>query len=199
MRGTDFTGQQFGRYVVVKEAANAGKNRKWLCQCSCGTLKEVFQNALTTGRVVSCGCFNKQQKTTHALERHPLYPTWRNMINRCANPSDARWEAYGGRGIKVCTAWSTGPAKFIEDMGPRPLGRTLDRVDNDGDYTPENCRWATRAEQHLNRRVTVWVGGKCLTHAAKDKGISLSTVYSRLYRSGWTLDKALNTPVKGRS
>ena len=192
----DLSGKRFGRYTVIKEGVRSGRNRKWVCRCDCGEVKEVFQNALTTGRVVSCGCYNREQKTTHALERHPLYATWRNMVNRCINPSDARWESYGGRGIKVCDRWAKTPANFIEDMGPRPQGTSLDRIDNDGDYTPENCRWATRQEQHLNRRATIWAGNQCLTHAAREKGISLSTVYSRIYRSGWTIEAALNTPVK---
>lgn len=192
---TDLTGQRFGRYTVIKEAITHDKNRKWECRCDCGTIKEVFQNALVIGRVKSCGCFNKDQKTKHGLEKHPLYPTWRNMVNRCTNPNDARWHQYGGRGITVCARWIGSPSNFIEDMGDRPNGASLDRINNDGDYSPENCRWADGAQQHMNRSVTIWVGDKCLTHAAREKGISLSTVYARIHRSGWTIEEALNTPV----
>lgn len=198
MKKKDLSGHRFGRYTVIREVVQRGKNRRWECLCDCGAVKEVFQNALTIGRVVSCGCFNRDQKTTHALERHPLYATWRNMVNRCNNPSDSRWDSYGGRGIKVCDRWLETPANFIEDMGQRPPETSLDRIDNDKGYSPDNCRWATREEQHLNRRATIWAGQQCLTHAAREKGISLSTVYSRIYRGGWTIEAALNTPVKGK-
>lgn len=193
--GIDLTGKRFGRYVVTREAQGTGRNRKWECTCDCGTSKNVFQNALVGGRVVSCGCFNKEQKTVHGLEQHPLYATWRNMINRCTNEKDARWHQYGGRGIKVCDRWLESPANFIEDMGERPEGKSLDRRENDGDYSPDNCRWATGEEQHMNRSVTIKVGNSCLTHAAKEKGMKLSTVYHRIYRGGWSVEEALNTPV----
>jgi len=193
--GVDLSGSRFGRYEVIREVQEAGRNRKWECQCDCGNVKEVFQNALVSGRVVSCGCYNKEQKTVHGLERHYLYPTWINMVNRCTNPKDARWHQYGGRGIKVCDRWLESPANFIEDMGDRPEGKSLDRKNNDGDYTKGNCRWATAEEQHMNRSVTIKVGDSCLTHEAKARGMSLSTVYHRIHRSGWTIEEALNTPV----
>jgi len=128
------------------------------------------------------------------------YPSWRKMKDRCFNPNDTHYDRYGGRGIGVCDKWLSYEG-FMEDMGAGyKKGLTLDRIDNNGDYEPSNCRWATRKEQANNRRNNIlftWDGmKKTMTGWAEHLGVSQSTLSQRYYVYGWSLDKTLNTPVR---
>jgi hypothetical protein len=159
----DIIGQRFGRLVVLGREPNRRDNRTlWLARCDCGAEKVVVGHQLRSGSTTSCGCLHSEDlaernrvNATHGLRNSPLYNTWKNMIDRCVNPKNKRWENYGGRGIAVCDRWSDSVTDFHNDIlaeiGPRPAGKSIDRKDNDGNYEPGNVRWATPKEQRNNR------------------------------------------------
>lgn len=154
MRLIDLTGQNFGSLHVLGRAANRGRHVYWLCACYCGGRTEVKGDHLKAGKIATCGCsrYNSLGQSTERGGRPSRsYKSWQSMVERCLNPNHHAWRYYGGRGITVCMRWRTF-ANFLEDMGERPEGRTLDRIDNDGDYRPGNCRWATVLEQNQNKR-----------------------------------------------
>lgn len=136
---------------------------------------------------------------TKRRDRKKGYGTWDGMKQRCLNPNNSRWKEYGGRGIKVCQHWLDSFENFLKDMGEKPFGLTLDRIDNDGDYTPENCRWATPKEQQRNRADTVLItyngDTKTLYAWADITGIKSCTLYSRYFRK-WTPEKILTYPLQ---
>ena len=149
----DLTGQQFGYLVVIGKSKKKQSNRiHWFAQCSlCGNLTCVAANNLDRHHTISCGCLQPLKASTHGKSDTRIYEVWKNMLARCYNPKDNHYHNYGGRGIKVCDRWHTFET-FYEDMGDPPEGKSIERVENNGNYEPSNCIWATWQEQMHNKR-----------------------------------------------
>lgn len=200
----DLSGRRFGRLVAVKRVRTQSGIYKWACRCDCGSNVEVRIDGLTSGRAKSCGCFKRdrvsQTHETHGLSKHPLYKCWVSMWERCTDPENQSYGNYGGRGIKVCDRWAD-IRNFIADMGPKPKGGSIDRINNNAGYSPDNCRWADRQTQSRNRRTSriIDVGGRemCVSEAGEKYGVGLSNLCRRL-NSGMSVLDAVTKPQQKR-
>lgn len=151
-------GQKFNRLTVIRRSERrASTGILWECKCECGNIAIVDSYKLRTGSTKSCGCHNKEAiaaalyKHGHSSAKTSTYRSWKEMRQRCLNPNNDKWKWYGGRGIKISKSWDSFEV-FLDDMGERPIGKTIDRIDSDGDYCKENCKWSTPKEQALTNR-----------------------------------------------
>lgn len=197
-------GDEFGRLKVEAFVEKNGhRKRVWRCRCRCGTVLDVVGSSLPNSNTNSCGCHHLDKITTHGKsKRCKEYRVWCGMIQRCTNTNNPDWDHYGGRGITVCDEWMVFE-NFYRDMGDcPPWAMSIDRRDNNAGYSPNNCRWATRAEQDRNKRtnrlLTFNGETRCLTEWAEIVGMDPSTLSSRI-RGGMDVESALTTPVRRRS
>lgn len=201
----DITGQRFGRLTALMPVGQtASREWRWSCRCDCGSERIVTGALLRLGRTVSCGCYRDERalavNTKHGKSQTRTFRIWRCMRDRCSNPKNASFNRYGARGISVCPEWATSFATFLADMGECPRGLSIERNDNDGNYEPGNCRWATAQEQQGNTSRTRFIeafGERLpLSEWARRSGISAYTIANRLQR-GLSPTEALTQPLKG--
>jgi len=197
----DYAGIRFGRLVgvsLIKRDMTKENNHIWLFDCDCGSQKQARIKSVRSGSTTSCGCVFREmvikRNQTHGMSKNRAYRVWKDMRARCNNPNNTDFHLYGGRGISVCERWNDFSA-FLCDMGERPDGMSIDRINVDGDYTPENCRWAdakTQANNKRNNVVVEYCGEKLTLQEWEEKtGIKRETIQYRL-KAGWSLDDALN-------
>ena len=191
----DLTGMKFNRLSVVERSGRNGRGLAlWLCSCECGKSVVVQGAKLRSGHTKSCGCIVGKSSETHGLSRTPTYNSWCAMKQRCNYESGNAYKSYGAKGIKVCERWANSFDDFLADMGERPEGMTLDRIDSSGGYEPGNCRWATKKQQDRNRKSNILVTRDGVTKCVKDwcdeLGLNVDQVYGRI-RWGKTPEEAL--------
>ena len=201
MRALDLVGKRFGRLVVAERLIGARPGvATWRCHCDCGGTKDVISAHLSNGTVSSCGCLVRTHGHSSGGVRTKTYMVWDSMLRRCNNQNHRAYPDYGGRGITVCDRWRDFNS-FLEDMGEKPEGFSLDRIDNSLGYSKENCRWATSREQNRNTRGTRMVTcdgeSRSVIEWSELNGWPHHVIASRL-RAGWSEQRAVSEPWKKR-
>lgn len=199
----DYTGQRIGFVRVLGfHHKDEGWHTWWNCECICGN--KIIRRSEAFTETTNCGCktfgLRFDSSKTHSMSKSRIYKAWSAMVQRCRNPSASAFKDYGGRGIIVCDRWADSFDDFLKDMGPRTTSKhTLERVDNEKGYEPNNCRWATRKEQQRNRRgnriLSINGRSQCISAWAEESGLSVMTLQGRLLR-GWDAAMAISTPIK---
>jgi hypothetical protein len=196
-------GNRYGRWTMLSQPQRVGAYLVSQFECECGTKKVVLLKNIVNGSSTSCGCYNRSirrpGRVTHNKSYTRSYRVYHGMIDRCYNRKNPAYDRYGGRGITVCERWLTAFEHFFEDMGERPTDLSLERVENDAGYSPDNCRWATLSEQARNKRnnnLIRWQGKtQTLAQWAEETGIPRDTICARL-KKGMTTHAALTTPLR---
>ena len=200
MKSIDLTNQKFGKLTAISRV----KGSKWLCLCECGNTKEIRTNSLTRGSTISCGCYHKEEvakrHTTHNRSKDRLYHEWQYLKRRCYNPGYKYYERYGGRGISVCEEWKNNFVAFKEwaESNGYDDSLTLDRIDYDGNYEPDNCRWVTRKVQQNNRSSNLFftIDGETKTLAQWCEIYKVPHERTRYrVKHGWDIVTALTAPT----
>ncbi len=210
MRKNELARQRFGKLVAVKSYYDKDKKvTLWECKCDCGNTCYVRANRLVHGRTKSCGCLRKdsnlKNKTTHGMAHTRIYNAWHSMKARCYNPTNHNYHRYGGRGISVCDEWKDSFESFYEWATSNGYSDdlTLDRVDNNGNYCPDNCRWVTTKVQNNNREVSINItyNGKTqnLSQWCKELNLPYMRIYQRLVTYGFSFEEAITEPTHLRS
>lgn len=213
MKPLDLTGQRFGRLTAIQRKKSQKGRSMWLCQCDCGNQKVVSSNHLTRGAVKSCGCLNKEiahergelSKIGERTRKHgdfgtKLYGVWAGIKRRCQNPNTKYYADYGGRGIRVCEDWQNyEPFKEWALSQGYHEGMSIERIDVDGDYSPENCKWIPLSEQNRNKRLTVYIEYQGKRYTVKEvaaiTGLKERTIRAR-YERGWSSEQIFSTTSK---
>lgn len=206
IQAEDLTGRRFGRYTVLRRAENyiskSGSHQtRWHCRCDCGNERIVFTQSLKSGHSTSCGCYQKEIATSHGKKNTRLYGIWHNIKWRCYNPKSHEYLRYGGRGITVCDEWRNDFQSFYDWAMANGYedNLSIDRIDNDGNYCPENCRWATAKEQANNRkgnnRITALGVTRTIAEWEKESGISRQAILWRISH-GWSTNDAVSKEVR---
>jgi len=205
----NLSGKTFGRLTALSPDRRNRHGFLWRCECECGNSTVVQGTSLTRGFTLSCGCLQAEVRSrkgkSHAISHghcakkpSTTYNSWAAMKQRCLNKNNSYYKDYGGRGIKVCDRWIDSFKVFLEDMGERPSGKTLDRINTNDDYYKENCRWATAIIQARNRREgKIFFNGENLTLSewAERTGVPSGVLSSRLNAGGWSVERSLTTPI----
>lgn len=196
-------GQVFGSWTAIKE-----ENRRALCVCECGNSRTVASKSLWSGKSKNCGCKrseklilrNRKSVMGGDSTRHELYSVWKGIKKRCLNKNCKSYKNYGGRGITICKRWEKSFRNFVEDMGERPFGHSIDRIDNNKGYSPDNCRWADNCQQSNNKRSSKYITHNGIKKTYAQWSLFLNgnkaLVYNRI-RKGWSEEQAVTKPVRG--
>ena len=197
----EMSGRRFGLLTVIDRAESKSGKAYWNCVCDCGNVTVASGSNLRSGAVKSCGCLLKKEKDTHHLSGTRLYRIWRAMINRCTDENYWAYKYYGAKGVTICEQWENDFVEFknwSESSGYCD-SLTLDRIDNNKGYSPENCKWSTRKQQSNNRSFCKMIEYQGRTQTlmqwCEELGLNYKRTHSRLYRCGWTFEQAISTPM----
>lgn len=193
-------GERYERLQVIDRAPNkspSDTNARWRCLCDCGRTVIAYGQDLAREKHKSCGCLNASRITKHGMAHNPVYRVWIEMRRRCQVPSHPSFHNYGGRGICVDPRWEDF-SNFYADMGQRPNGGSIERIDNSGPYSKENCKWASNKEQHNNKRtnrlLTAFGRTQTVAQWSAEFGIPWTTIRSRIERYNWPVESAVSAP-----